>query len=51
MSILRPLRALPAVPTGRAPSLLNRMRQRAGHDATFFTVRAKPQTDRRKPRM
>jgi hypothetical protein len=46
------LRRFSVLPRPVAPSdarlLLERMRDRAGHAATFLTQRAKPQTDRRR---
>jgi hypothetical protein len=47
MTTLRRFRAHAATNPDRAARLLDRMRGKAGHAATVFTQRSKPQADRR----
>ena len=49
MTTLRRFRALTAT-VKSADNMVERMRNKAGQDATMLTVTAKPQTNSRKPR-
>jgi hypothetical protein len=52
MTTLRRFRALPVtVKSADTIGMVEKIRSRAGLDATMLTVRAKPQTNSRKPRL